>query len=331
MASTYNYLTKDTMKVSNFTVTNTGGTYTNNYTQSFQNQPVVITSPTDASFCSIILTTSISSISSSSFNTLSYFKDARGGQLGGGPYYSGIGITIYDSTTSSTKNATTCGILNSFSIDSTGISKYKYNGFPILQVGNFKIINTDGTISVNFSTTFNSVPYIVVCPINNTTSGMIYGTITSKSTSGFSFVSRFLDGRNGQNGADWYYSGRSISGVTATGDFNYIAVDNSACSFFKFKNGPVIKAGSFTITDVRGVSTISLEFTSGTTYAFCSVTGVTGNTNQNMPTYSITSISNSQFSVLSWYKDARGGQNGGDLYYQNNGGPGTFDYIAVTN
>lgn len=304
MATNYNFKGSDTIKSNTITVIANTGVLTSSYSAAFQNAPITIISIKDTSSNVIIGSSCVYDASISGFTTITTTKVADGD--GGIQYYQ-----------NATKYAVALsGNLYYFSIDNNAFSNYKYNGYKTIQSGTFTITVNDGKATTNFGSTFQNTPIVVVCPTGNV-NDIISCIVTSTTASSFSVLSFFKDGANNQSGGGAYYSN------SWPGTFNYVAVDATASSTYKYNGAPIIKCGTFTITTSNGYTTVTgLGFQSGNVYVFCSPTGsFTG-----MVSYIITEVSLTKFSVFATYKDSAGGGSGGGLYY---GAGSTFNYIAI--
>jgi hypothetical protein len=288
MTTNYKYKSKDTMKALSST-TATTGINTPTYT-AFENVPITIAASRALSTSTSLVSTSITSQTTSGFNSVSYYKVATANTSAGGTFASSE--------------------VNYFSIDNTAIQGYKNNGFPIIQAGGFTIPSTSD-YTVSFNTTFQNNPIVVVCPTGDTTHHIITATVKSTTTTSFVVTSYYKDGRSGRAGGGRYCKG------SLPGTFNYIAVDPVAVSKYKSSSGPTVKAGTVT----PDVTISGLGFASGkTVYVFCSPIG---DTSHYMISCNVTSVSPDSFSIKGLAKDGRNNEDGGA------GWTNTFNYIAI--
>jgi hypothetical protein len=296
MTANYNYKTKDCMKSDNYASSSAvNGVKTIAYAENFENVPITIASMTDANAITNtnVVSTCIYSPLVSGFSAISYYKDATTGLAGGGPI--------------------NYGLINYFSVDNTAILTYTYKNSPIIQSGTFTIPSPGTTqYTVTFANAFQNEPIVVVCPSGNVNE-VITSYIVSTTSSNFNVISLFKDGANNGDGGGYYY-----------GNFNYIAVDNTAISTYTSNGGPIIKCGTFTTANngtYDGIGTVTgLGFNTGSVKVFFNPRGI----NTIMISCCITSVSSTQFSVSSFWKDgSNGGKNGGAIN-------ASFNYIAIT-
>jgi hypothetical protein len=196
----YKYQGSSVIQAGTFTISATNGSATVSFPNSFLNIPIVVVCPTGNLSSPQIICCSIVSTTTTQFNTLSYYKDGRNNQDGGGVYYSNVGGSTYP------------GTFNYIAVDSAAIIlAYKFGGGPIIKCGTFTTVSGTATVT---GLGFNNGTVKVFCsPIGTTSYFMITCTITAVSTTQFSVCAFFKDGRGGQRGGDVY-----------DGPFNYIAV-----------------------------------------------------------------------------------------------------------
>jgi len=240
------------------------------------------------------------------FTVISYYKNSRAGAVSGGP---------------------NTGTFRYVTINKTSIDSFKclnprsvYN--PIIKCGYFDTaLQPDKPVgpakaTVSGLNMYGTDIYVAVTPTTNTEWDVISCSIFDINFDGFTAISQYKDGRDGEDG-----------GKPFVGRFMYMAVDKSSLSSFKYNNQDFITCGTFNTTGATstsgGVANVTFPIIfNGDQVPFIAVTPNSDN-GTNIISCSLTNVTKTGFTAVSFSKDGRAGEDGGGGYN------GQFMYIAI--